>query len=168
MIKFRPIEKEALQILKKWRNSDNIMSFVREYRYLNDSDQERWFESYLTSRRRTDFDHEILIILNNNGMIGVGGFTRIEWKNRKAELTLYFWKRDVVWYWQQVIKSLLDKGFNEFGFHKITWPVYSHDPNLELYKTLFDVEAVLKEEYWYNGWQDRIYLSKLNPIILDK
>ena len=166
MITFKPIEKSDLQILKEWRNSDSVRNYVREYRLLNDSDQEAWYNSYLASRRKADFDQEIGI-LNN---VAVGGFTRIEWRNQRAELTFYSIDQtdeEIKIY----ITFLLDKGFREFNFHKITWPVYGHDPHLELYKTIFNAEAVLREEYYWNGvFQDRIYLSLLKKdfFMLDK
>jgi len=168
MITFRPIDKEDLLTLKLWRNSDSVRPYVREYRYLNLSDQESWYESYLQSRRKSDFDQEIGFLMRQSDHlhIGVGGFTRIEWRNRRAELT-YYTNPDIVWNSTSSIKAaiefLINKGFYEFGFHKITWPVYAHDPHLDLYKSIFDVEAILKDEYFWDGkFQDRIYLSKLS------
>src|SRR3990167_7681837 len=158
MLTLRPIEREDLKILKIWRNQDCVRSTVREYRLLCDSDQESWYNAYLSSRRKSDFDQEILIIEGDghylgNGKIqfenkrcqncvpipiGVGGFTRVEWRNRRAELTFYLGDTKSEIYREECVHKLLEKGFNEFGFHKITWPVYGHDTNIQLYKTIFD------------------------------
>lgn len=180
MISFRQVEKSDLPLLKYWRNSDIVRPFVREYRLLADSDQESWYQAYLVSRRKSDWDQEIMIIESDGKYldaanctlldlpdkhsikipIGVGGFTRIEWRNRKAELTFYNFYQQYI---KESIIALLVKGFDEFNFHKITWPVYSHDPNLSLYQTIFNTEAILKYEYWWDGkFQDRIYLSKFS------
>lgn len=178
MIVFRPIEKFDSDLLIAWRNSSFVMPYVREYRYLNDSDQEKWYQDYLTSRRKSDFDQELLVIEHHlekkssypssdrghQTEIGVGGFTRIEWKNRKAEISFYIGLKEFEFLIEPALKLLIEKGFKEFGFHKIYWPVYSHDPHLPIYKKIFDVEAVLKEEHWFEGWKDRVYLSKLNSI----
>ena len=184
MISLRPIEKTDLSMLKEWRNSEVVRPYVREYRLLNDVDQEVWYAAYLNSRRRADFDQEILIIsqkvetgryiANSNDTldkefalkpIGVGGFTRIEWRNQRAELTFYLVGNNGCHDLDSrhlAINALLDKGFNEFNFHKITWPVYAHDPNLKVYQSLFNTESILKEEYYWNGqFQDRYYLSLL-------
>ena len=167
MITFRPIEPCDLPLLKQWRNSDQIRNYVREYRLLNDSDQEKWYSSLIASRRTADSDQEILIMEDGTGNgIGVAGFTRIEWRNRKGELTFYCIKDELR---KQALMAIISKGFNEFGFHKIYWPVYSHDPNIFIYQSILDTEAVLRDEYWWDGkWNDRIYLSKLNPVNLDK
>jgi len=163
MIAFRPIERTDLPLLKKWRNSDEVRPYVREYRLLNDSDQEVWYESYLKSRRKSDFDQEIMIAYSGESIIGVCGFTRIEWRNQRAELTYYRTDNlDVIPLESEssLLNALLNKGFNEFNFHKITWPVYSHDPHLLVYQNTFKTEAILKEEYYWDGkFQDRIYLS---------
>ena len=45
MIKFRPIERDDLDLLRDWRNDPEIRLFCREYRLLNLERQERWFDS---------------------------------------------------------------------------------------------------------------------------
>src|SRR3990167_3241606 len=89
MIIFKPIEKYHLVLLKEWRNSDSVRPYVREYRLLNDSDQDAWYQYYLQSRLRSDWNQEIYMIHEDTIPIGVGGFTRIEWRNRRSELTFY-------------------------------------------------------------------------------
>lgn len=189
MITFKPIEKEDLPLLKQWRNSDCVRNYVREYRLLTDSDQETWYSSYISSRRKSDFDQEIMIMsleietgfsttpleleihkIISNRQIGVGGFTSIQWRNQKAELTFYVApegrysvdgsiEKSLMYL---SLKELLKKGFYEFNFHKIYWPVFGHDVNLATYQSIFKTEAVLKEEYFWNGkYYDRLYLSLL-------
>ena len=165
LISLDPIEKIDLTCMMIWRNSPSVYPYVREYRLLNEHDQEKWYESYLSSRRKSDFDQDINILVYDDIPIGVCGLTRIEWKNRKGELTFYIgddeYRKESV-----IIKSityLLNHYFSSFGLHKITWPVYSHDPNIAAYAKVMPCEAILKDEYWWNNkFNDRIYLSKIN------
>ncbi len=171
MIVFSSIEKNSLEPMKVIRNMN--IPFTREYRYLNDADQEKWYDSYLQQRRTSDWDTEVMIALDDDDLGGVGkanqplykilavgGFVRIEWKNQRAELTCCFAKRDDKVRNKQILLQILKKGFREYNFHKITWPVYEHDTNLELYQQIFTTEAILKEEYFWAGkFQDRHYLS---------
>lgn len=160
MIKFRAIEEDDLPMLKSWRNSDCVMPFCREYRYLSDYDQDKWFEAYQKSRRDSDWGQEIYIINCCENDIGVGGFTRIEWRNRRAELTFYKSNNCKELHFVDPIQELINIGFQRFNFNKITWPVYEHDPNLPIYKTILKEEAILKEEYFWDGkFWDRHYLS---------
>ena len=93
---------------------------------------------------------------------GCGGFTRIQWRHRRAELTFYigedgFRTGPMV---RETLLVLLRRGFLELGFNKVTWPVYGHDPSLDSYTSIFNTEAILKEEYFWDGqFQDRYYLS---------
>lgn len=161
MITFRVIEESDLEKLKEWRNDPKLQPYMREYRLLNEFDQNNWYTNYLKQRRTSDWDSELFVMELKLGKltkgIGVGGFTRIEWKNRKAELSFYIIDDKLI---ELALFEIVSKGFNEFGFHKIYWPVYGHDPRLETYKKVFVREAILKEEYFYGGkFQDRIYLS---------
>ena len=88
--------------------------------------------------------------------VGVGGFVRIEWRNRRAEFSFY----SIGGSKKEHILELLRKGFYDFNFNKINWPVYGHDPNISTYRDIFREEAILKEEYFWDGkYQDRHYLS---------
>ena len=165
-IRFRAVEKEDLHLLKIWRNSESVRSGVREYRLLGMADQERWFENYQKSRRNSEWDQELMMIETEETKniltpVGVGGFVRIEWRNRKTELSYYPSPavKDEYLICESIFK-LLEKGFMDFNFHKIYWPVYSHNPNLDLYRKILNEEAVLKFEYFWNGgYSDRHYLS---------
>jgi len=110
-----------------------------------------------------------MILAYNEGFdrpIGVGGFTRIEWKNRKAEITFYigdfeFNRSEVV---KDTLRLIIESGFNQMNFHKLYFPVYSDNPNLKHYQDVMHEEAVMKEEYWRDGWKDRHILVSYNPL----
>lgn len=196
MITLRPIEKEDLEMLRKWRNSPEVFPYVREYRLITRPEQEKWYENYLHQSRTSDWDTELFVLeletaaenqtwtcttttgqdsyflnqdkQNVTGLvkkpIGVGGFTRVEWKNRKAEFSFYIGESEhrnteTI---KEALKLLLKKGFNEWNFNKVYWPVYEHDPNFYIYNQVFNLESVLKSEYYWSGkFQDRLYLSLL-------
>ena len=176
MIIFRTIDEADLGLIKIWRNDPNVLNYTREYRLVTNRDQKEWYNKYSESRRGSDFDQELYMICFRKDEkdaqinIGVGGFTRIQWHNRRGELSLYIAdlssRRHEIY--DEVIFKLKEIGFKRFGFHKITWPVYGHDPNIELYKRHFDVEATLKEEYFWDGkLQDRIYLSSFSKEFIN-
>src|SRR3990167_9374477 len=118
MITFRAIERGDLTNLKNARNDRFVLPFVREYRHLNDSDQEAWYNSYLASRHKADFDQDINIIEedNNGKILAVGGYTRIEWRNRRAEVTFYnVSAHDIII--KDCLLEIVRTGFNHFNFH---------------------------------------------------
>lgn len=177
MITLRAIEESDLGDIDRWRNSKSVFPYVREYRLLSAKDQEDWFKSYRESRRDSDWGQE-LMILNHSGFgdIGVGGFVRIEWRNRKAELSMYLRGTEVIVpekgmvpsdydprtdaIYKEALFELFRYGFDILGFNKITWPLYGHDPKLGLISMLMVEEAVLHDEYFWDGlFHNRHYFS---------
>jgi hypothetical protein len=135
---------------------------------LSEEDEKLWFERYKCGRRRTDWGEELWVLsyqathADKTREIGAGGFTRIQWHNRRSELSFYVgddsYRNERVL--RLALQALLHVGFLQFGFHKITWPVFGHDPWLPLYKEILREEAVLREEYFWNGtFHDRHYLA---------
>lgn len=165
MTDFRAIEREDLTRIKNWRNSAELSAFCREYRLLNDADQDAWFDSYQRARHDTDWGQELMMINAES----VGGFVRIQWRNRRAEVSyltnlphryIHPQYEHASMAVKEEIMALLWKGFYDFGFNKITWPVYAHHPFLGLFKSIMVEEAILKDEYFQNGeFLDRHYLS---------
>ena len=170
VIELRAIDESDLDLMCKWRNSEHVRPYVREYRLIGENDQYRWFEDYLKRRRSSEWGEELMIVeyrsLHSEQLVpvGVGGFVRIQWRNRRSELSFYIGEdayrtHEVI---VSSLRALMDKGFKEWGFHKLTWPVYGHDPNLKIYKEVLVEEATLHEEYLWNGqYYDRHYLSML-------
>ena len=163
----REINRKDLKQLQEDRNSYLVIPNCREYRFLTDKDQEDWYEQYHRSRRKSDWDQEFMVMapsIDSSLIYGVAGFTRIEWRNRKAEVSFYMSNSGNIPK-EQLVSSAFEllfyRAFDIFNFHKIYFPVYSHNPDLELYKQFFTEEAVLKEEYYWNGkYNDRHYLVK--------
>jgi len=164
MITLRAIEKEDLRMLKDWRNQDEVRSVTREYRNVSMDDQYRWYDSYVRARNYADWAQELSIIQADRIPIGVGGFVRIEWRNRKAELSFYLCRgrhreKAVI---LPAIKTILYRGFHELNFNKVVWPVFGHDTCLPIYRVALNLEATLRSEYfWHGKFYDRYYLSLL-------
>ena len=43
-IRIRPIEKNDLGLIQKWRNTDSVQPFLREYREMSHTHIEAWYE----------------------------------------------------------------------------------------------------------------------------
>lgn len=84
-VKFRVIERDDLPRLRDWRNSPAIRRRIREFRLLSLVDQERWSESLHNDRHTIMFD----VLDEKDTLIGVAGLTYIDWKDRRAEVSIY-------------------------------------------------------------------------------
>ncbi len=87
--------------------------------------------------------------------IGKCGFTRVNWKNRLAELAILIGEKDCrgKGYGADAIRTLCKFGFEEMNLHKIKALVFDFNtPALRCYeKCGFVREGVLKEEIFREG-----------------
>lgn len=161
-IVLRAIEKEDLALLQRWRNSEEVMPYCRQYRPLSVANMQAWYR-LLNSDKQYNLINDLFMIIVDGVAIGVGGFVRIDWRNRKAELSFYVGENPSMYKnnLSEILVSFMDYGSKTLGLHKIYWPVYSFNPYLKIYEKLFKKEAVLKKEYYWNGkFHDRIIFTK--------
>jgi len=160
------IEKSDLKQLMDWRNNENFRKYFREYREINISIQESWFDSKVMNdpstmmfaiRRRED-----------NELLGCCGFVYISWVHRHADLSLYIgWKDayiDQTGYAEDACKILFRYGFDELGLHKIWTEIYEFDDKKwSLYQSLgFKQDGMLRDNYFYDGrWMGSRMISLL-------
>ncbi len=164
MIKLKPIEKKDLDKIQTWRNSEDVMPNCRQYRPLTQQDMLTWYES-ISRDKDYNLTNDLFLIEYKGEDIGVGGFVRIDLRNRKAELSFYVGK--ITFASEKIIgmaiSALLDYAFKTLCLHKVSFPCYSFNPYLEIYKKILKEEYIAKEEYYWNGkWQDRIILVAYN------
>ena len=165
-ITLRAIECGDLKMLQRWRNSPHVMPYCRQYRPLSMRDMEKWYEK-LHEDKDYNLTNDLFIIEADGNSIGVGGFVRLDWRNRKAELSFYVGEiakatKDII---VKSILALMGYGFKTLGLHKIYFPVYATNPYLSIYKEVLKEEYRAKEEYYWDGkFHDRIILVAYEHI----
>ncbi|MGI0010514.1 MAG: GNAT family N-acetyltransferase [Nitrosopumilaceae archaeon] len=165
LVNFRSLEDNDLVKLRDWRNSKHVKRTTREYRLLNMFNQKLWFESL--HKQNPPKDIMFGIINKKNSLIGVCGLTYIDWKNRRAEISIYLdginWQKRKET--KDAINLLVSYGFGELGLHKLFVEIYSFvKETILLYKSLdFNRDGVLRDNIWRNGkWWDSYIYSKLD------
>lgn len=159
----RPIEKSDLNTIQSWRNNDNVMPFVREYRKLSLEHINKWYESIIL-----DDKFEMFIMENDDELIGVCGLTYINWQNRHADLHFAIYK-NFEWiddkYAPKFYKIITNYAFNELNLNKIYVEVYENDTKkINFFKDRnFTKDACLRKHYFYKGkYLDSYILSLLS------
>lgn len=156
------VEKEDLEQLLDWRNNTEFRKHFREYRELNMTMQEKWFEQKVLNDPTTMMFS--IRRLSDNELLGCCGFVYINWVHRHADLSLYIgWEDayiDNYGYAEESCKLLFDYGFNELNLNKIWTEIYEFDtPKKKLYDQLcFKQDGLLRQNYFYDGkwWDSRI------------
>ena len=161
-VNLRAIEYVDLKLIQKWRNMPSIQPFVREFREMNMSNIEKWYDSIINNKEFLFFIIEDL----DKTPIGVAGLTYVDFINKHADLHLGLYEKP--WgdflYGTASIEILLDYGFSYINLNKIYAEIYSIDiDKLELFeRNKFKKDAVLREHYYYNGkYVDSYILSIL-------
>ena len=162
-ITLRPLESRNLDQIKEWRNE--LRQWTREWRFLNDDDQARWFQRVIRDER----DRHIMFEIHDecfDGLIGVGGITPINWKDRSGEVSLYIGHRPALGggCGTHALAQIIRLGFRTMNLHRLTAEIYSYNAtSLTLFKRLgFVEEGRLRESRWWDGaYYDSIMLGLL-------
>lgn len=163
-IGLRAIERSDLTLLQKWRNSDNLRPFFREYRELPFELLDEWYTSILQDRT---FEMFCIIDLKIKKSVGVAGLTYIDFVNRHADLHFYIGD-DESWidrdYAHRIFPVLLEYGFNTMNLNKLWAEVYEIDlKKLDFFQAFgFQIDGCLREHYYFKG---KYYTSNILSLL---
>jgi len=159
LIRLRAVEKGDLKQLRDWRNNPEIKKFMREYRELSMQNQMRWLESLAHDRNTIMFVFET----KRGKSIGCGGLNYIDWKNSRAEVSIYIADRKYREKGHDVdtLKTLMEYGFEELNLHMLFCEIFKYNKaKISLFeKCGFKKEGALKHRVYRNGkyWDSLIY-----------
>ncbi len=149
----RPIEATDQPQIVAWRNQPYVLAGLFSYRPTSLAEQERWFASYLGR------EDEILFIIElkqDRTAIGTVGLTKIDFRNRKAELgRLLIGNRDYLGqgYATEAVLLLLGYAFDELNLHRVYLEVIAdNEPAIRVYtRCHFSVEGRCRDAHFSGG-----------------
>lgn len=159
LVRLRAIEKKDLKKLRDWRNDPDVKKFTREYRELSMQNQLQWLESLAKDRNTIMFAVET----KKGKLIGCTGLTYIDWKNRKAEVSIYigdkkYRKRG---YGTDTLNTLMKYGFEELDLHMLFGEIFEYnEANIRLFeKCGFKRDGILRHRLYRDGkyWNSIFY-----------
>lgn len=151
LVKFRPVEREDLELLQSWRNDPEIRLICREYRQLSLDHQVYWYENTILD---TDCMMFVITAADKGNPIGVCGWTFIDWRSRHALLSLYigdpsYRNED---YYAAIFTELHRVAFKELGLHVVRAEIYDFDPRKEMFfKAGYKETGRRRQQYFHNG-----------------
>lgn len=168
IVGLRAIEKTDLPQLMEWRNTPEYRQFFREFKELNSTNQQMWFEKYVLQDQNTQMF--AIVELATNQLIGACGLCYIDWINRNADFSIYIGKDNLYIDDTFAIEAaqLMEKyGFEELNLHRLWAEIYSIDEKKkEFFHALnFVQEGIFKDTHWTQGkWVDSVYYRKLSVL----
>jgi RimJ/RimL family protein N-acetyltransferase len=162
-ISLRAIERIDLVPLKKWRNSPEIMQWCRQYKWLNDWNQEKWYEKinedssiemFIAEQKKASegFDSDGIPCSSQwKEILGVCGLTSIDLVNRRAEFSCYVTDKGKG-NGHLILRELFDFGFYRLGLNSIWGETYCGNPAAKKFDRLgMHKEGTRREFYFRNG-----------------
>jgi len=165
----RPIEQEDLSLTQNWINDPEIRILEGEVFPKSMQDEKEWLENLYKDKSRVWF---AVALKDNDKTIGTGGFLRIDYIWRAADLSIMIGEKGE-WgkgYGTETIRLLLNYGFEALNFHRISLGVFDFNKRaIRAYeKAGFKKEGVLRDGYFCeNKYHDVIMMSILEDEFRD-
>ena len=149
-VRLRGIEPEDLPLLKEWRNQ--FKHFYREYRFINDPHQEKWYYSTIGDRRHIFYAIDVWD--GKWWLVGQCAWSNISWVDRHAELGIYIGDDD----WRgkgvglQAMIKLHCIAFHELNMRTVRLEVFANNKGAYKFYQKFGYNDVgeYREAYYYN------------------
>ena len=179
----RAIEAADLPQLLAWRNRPELRRYFREYRELNSTQQQAWFDSKVNGDAATRMfaivDRQAGRLLGDERagrllgderagrLLGACGLCYIDWVNRTADFSIYIGADDryIDQQWApDAAATLIRYGFEELGLNRLWSEIYAFDtPKTAFFNRLgFQLDGRHRQTHWAEGaWHDSLYFSLL-------
>jgi len=167
-IRLRPLEKEDLPRCAGWINDPEVREYLIYHTPISMDFEMAWYESKVKGQiEELPF---IIEINTTEGWIPIGNtsFVSLNWRDRQAEVGIFIGEKQ---YWNQgygtqVMKLMLQYGFNGLNLHRISLQVFDFNKRgIRSYeKAGFTLEGKLRQARFRNGkYSDILLMSILRP-----
>ena len=162
-LELRKIQKTDLELLRDWRNLEEIRQFNTQYTLLNMKNQENWFDELQKERP----DRHMFIINYKKKPIGVCGLIHHDKLNHSADIAIIIGDKEFHSRGLGTItlQKLIRLGFEKLKLHRIGAEVFEYNQESEklFTKLNFKKEVILKHALWRKGkWWNIHVLSLIN------
>lgn len=163
-VRLRELRKTDIEAVKTYINDPEITRMLRSGIPfpLLEHEEEKWINSQSgLSTKSYSFAIETL---DNQEFIGECGFTEIDWKNRHTDIGIFLGKDDHrgKGLGTEVLRLLVEFGFNELNLNKIKLGVFSYNKNaIKCYEKFgFITEGIFKDDLFRDGmYHNVIYMA---------
>lgn len=164
MYKLRELEKQDLGLINKWRNDEDLISFLgAPFRYINLEVEEEWYTNYLKNRSSC-LRCSIVKKDNKDIILGLVSLTDINYLNQSATLHLMIGdpKQRGKGIGTFAINEILEHARKNLNLRRIELSVLaSNERALKLYEKMgFEKEGLKKEAVLKDGkFEDMVIMA---------
>lgn len=159
-----PMMVEDAKTYCKWMNDSRVTDGINKTKDVITLENEI---EYITESNKQGKYFFGIVKKENDELIGSCSLHQVDWSNRSAVVGIQIGEETArgKGYGQEVLKVLLNYGFNELGFHNIQLGVYSfNEQAIACYKKVgFKEAGRTREVRWHDGkWYDAITMDILD------
>lgn len=156
----RKIEEKDLEILMKWRNSQEVSDFLCSDFVYTLEGQKKWFNKIKNDEKN------IYLIVESGERFGEARINNIDNVNKKCEIGAHIGELSFKGkgLGKEIFRSLVDYCFNKLGMNKVYLRVFKFNKiAIHVYEKLgFKTEGILKEDIFKKGkFEDIMVMSIL-------
>jgi len=116
-IRFIRLREEDIDIVRKWRNSQEISQFMEFRDFISEGMQQEWFES-------VDTIYNLYFIIEYNGeKVGLINGKNVNWEEMSMEAGVFYWKKELYNSEVPIIATLI---FGDLGVISSGLTTYAH------------------------------------------
>ena len=152
-IELGPLDSTLAETIRHWRNDYAIWQYTRQNDLISDFDQEAWFKRQASDPTIKMYRIQLSDGSDKASVVGICGFTSIDYRNSRAEFSLYIapgcQRRGIG---KKALALLLLHGFENHGFHLIYGETFDGNPAAKMFEGLgFKWEGTRRDFYFKNG-----------------
>ena len=161
-IELKHIQEEDLELIRTWRNSEEVNKYMYTELNLTPEDQIRWFEKI-----KQDTTSEYWVIKYNNVSLGLANITNINYNFNSCDWAFYLGDTSVrgMGIGSKVEYNIITYVFNKLKLNKLNCEVFTFNENvIKMHETFgFRREAYYRQHCYKNGkYHDVVRLGLLN------
>lgn len=166
-VTLRPILKEDLSLINKWKNDYEVFKFLGGgFMPISIDQQSKWMDSMIDN---TGNNKRFSIVNEDSKCIGIIGLYNINWINRNCEFGIYIGEKDQ-WgkgYAKESMIQIIDFAFNVLNLRKIKLDVVKDNQSaIKMYSKLgFKIIGEYKQERFIeNEYKDVVIMELLKGL----
>ena len=146
-VKLYPLDPANLEVYRQNRNDWRIRRWCRQRSLIDTYQQNDWFENQYEDPRIE------MLEIHHKGLVGVCGFTDIDYHNRRAEFSLYInIDKQGQGYGAKGLETLVEWGFKDLNLNMIWGETIGRNPAEATFKKVGFVNTGYRSQfYWKDG-----------------
>ncbi len=147
-----PLDSGMVEAIRGWRNDYAIWQFTRQNDLISDVEQADWFKVQDADPTVKMYRIQLSDCGDKASMVGVCGFTSIDYRNSKAEFSLYIapgCQRKGLG--RKALSLLLAHGFENHGFNLIYGEAVDGNPASRIFESLGLKWEGTRRDFYFKG-----------------